>query len=429
MFYHQSIESCFPAAGGAALRESYDELLDAALQQLKTLGEKTAQRGLAFLDLALLRDELEAVKDLAQRHQEQFEDVVVFGTGGSSLGGRALCAFATGETPQLHFVDSIDPHTIARVFAGLELSKTGFIAISKSGETAETLAQVLVTLDRLRKTFGEGSLGDRMTVITELGDNPLRSLADRCHIPTLIHNPSLGGRYAALSIVGLLPAMIAGLDAKAVLAGAEASLDAAFSTGSGESNPPAAGAAISVALEWRLGVKNTVIMPYVDRLADFARWHRQLWAESLGKSGEGTTPIAALGTVDQHSQLQLYLDGPADKLVTILVGPMADDGVRIDFAPTEDQRISYLVGHRLGDLVDVSARATVETLARHDRPVRMIRLEHTNEAALGALMMHFMLETVIAARLIGVNPFDQPAVEEGKVLVRQYLQDPEGVAS
>ena len=426
MIYHQSIESCFPAAGGVALRESYDGLLDAALQQLKMLGEEAAQRSVAFLDLSSQRDQLEAAKDLALRHREQFEDVVVFGTGGSSLGGQALCAFAAGDVPRLHFADSIDPHTIARLFDRLELSKTGFIAISKSGETAETLAQVLVTLERLRTTLGEASFGDRMTVITEPGDNPLRGLAERCHIPTLAHNPSLGGRYAALSIVGLLPAMIAGLDATAVLAGARATLDAAFSADRSEACAPVVGAAISVALERQLGVKNTVIMPYVDRLADFARWHRQLWAESLGKGGEGTTPIAALGTVDQHSQLQLYLDGPADKFVTILVGPMAGEGARFDPALTEDQRISYLAGHCLGDLMDVSARATAETLARHGRPVRTIRLEQTDETALGALMMHFMLETVVAARLISVNPFDQPAVEEGKMLVRRHLMESQG---
>ena len=429
MVYHQSIESCFPAAGGVALRESYNDLLNAALQHLKQLGDEAARRNIAFLDLSSQSDGLDAVKDLAKQHQEQFEDVVVFGTGGSSLGGRALCALASGDLPRLHFVDSVDPHTIAGLFARLELSKSGFIAISKSGETAETIAQVLVTLDRLRTTLGEESLSDRMTVITEPGDNPLRGLADRFHIPTLDHNPSLGGRYAALSVVGLLPAMIAGLDSTAVLAGAAASLDVAFGAEPGVSNPPAAGAAISVALERRLGIKNAVIMPYVDRLADFAGWYRQLWAESLGKGGEGTTPISALGTVDQHSQLQLYLDGPADKFITIIVGPTAGDGAGLDASLSGDPRISYLTGHCLGDLLDVSARATAETLARHGRPVRTIRLEQTGEADLGALMMHFMLETVVVARLVGVNPFDQPAVEEGKALVRQQMMESQGVES
>ena len=429
MIYHQSIESCFPAAGGVALRESYDGLLSAAQEQLKKLADENAKNGIPFLDLASRREGLEAAKDVAQRHQEQFEDVVVFATGGSSLGGRALCAFASGKKPQLHFIDSIDPHTIARLFDQLELAKTGFIAISKSGETAETLAQVLVALGRLRTALGEKSFPERMTIITEPGDSPLRGLADHFHIPTLDHNPSLGGRYSVLSIVGLLPAMISGVDSAAVLAGAGASLDAAFGAGPVEDNAPAAGAAISMALARELGIKNTVVMPYVDRLEGFACWYRQLWAESLGKNGEGTTPITALGPVDQHSQLQLYLDGPADKLVTIFIGAMAGDGARLDPSVSGDHRISYLADHCLGDLVEVSAKATTETLARHGRPVRTIRLEKTDETALGALVMHFMIETVIAARLIGVNPFDQPAVEEGKALIRQKMLESQGEES
>jgi glucose-6-phosphate isomerase len=423
MVYHQSIENCFPAAGGLALEEAYAGLLDTASRELAVLRDAGADRCVAFLDLSWQSDELDGAKDLAQQYRDAFEDVVVFGAGGSSLGGRVLCALADGESPRLHFVENIDPHTLAKLFAQIELSATGFVVISKSGGTAETLAQVLVALDRLRTELGEAHICKHMTVITDPGDNPLRALAERFHIRTLDHNPELGGRYSALSVVGLLPAMIAGLDAAAVLAGAASARDASFNANRPVDNAPAVGAAVSVSLQRRLGITSTVMMPYVDRLEDFARWYRQLWAESLGKGGEGTTPITALGTVDQHGQLQLYLDGPTDKFITILVGPMAGEGEKIDPLLASDPRLSYLAGHSLGDLMGVSGRTLAEILARHDRPVRTIRCEQINEAALGALMMHFMLETVATARLIGVDPFDQPAVEEGKSLVRKHMTE------
>jgi len=188
----------------------------------------------------------------------------------------------------------------------------------------------------------------------------------------------------------------------------------------GPEAPPALGAALAVAA-MRAGLSQTVLMPYVDRLAEFGLWFRQLWAESLGKDGQGTTPIRALGTVDQHSQLQLYLGGPRDKLFTLITAPSAGVGRRVDRALADDERLGYLAGRSLGDLLDAEARATYETLARNGRPTRLIALDRLDEAGLGALFMHFMLETILTARLIGVDPFDQPAVEEGKVLARRYL--------
>jgi glucose-6-phosphate isomerase len=164
------------------------------------------------------------------------------------------------------------------------------------------------------------------------------------------------------------------------------------------------------------------MLTYVDRLACFGLWYCQLWAESLGKQGKGTTPIRALGTVDQHSQLQLYLAGPADKLITVVMGAPAGGGPRY---PRElgDPALAWLGGRTMGDLLDVSQRATAETLIRNGRPTRIIRVPKLDERALGALLMHFMLETIIAGHLLGVDPFDQPAVEEGKRLAREYLAE------
>ena len=423
MTYFQLIDSCFPAAGGAALRELYDRLLCAAMREVHVLREEVEKGGAAFLDLKTHTDNIKVVENLAQRYREKFADVVLLGTGGSSLGARALCSLGEAGGPRLHFIDNIDTHTITRLFEQVELSKTGFIGVSKSGETAETLAQILITIDYLQSSYGEKSIVDHMTLITKPGDNTLRRLANPLNIRILDHDPLIGGRYSALSIVGLLPAMIVGLDPRAILAGASKSLSDAIKTEKPRDSAPASGAAISVALERQLGINTTVVMPYVDRLAAFASWYCQLWAESLGKNGLGTTPIAALGTVDQHSQLQLYLDGPADKLITILVGPMAGDGPKFDASFTSSPGLSYFTNRSLGDLMDMSGEATIETLVHHDCPVRIIRIGKMNESTLGALMMHFMLETVITARLIGVNPFDQPAVDRGKELILRRMTE------
>ena len=238
----------------------------------------------------------------------------------------------------------------------------------------------------------------------------------------LDHDPGIGGRYSALSLVGLLPAMIAGLDAHAIRDGARSVLATVLNGGAPETVPPALGAALNVGLAQQ-GVGMTVLMPYVDRLADFGLWFRQLWAESLGKNGKGTTPIRALGTVDQHSQLQLYLDGPRDKLFTLVFSKAAGAGGLVPPDLADDRRLTYLAGRRLGDLLDAEQRATAETLIRRGCPTRIVTVEHVDEHAIGALMMHYMLETIIAAHLLGVDPFDQPAVEDGKVLARRYLED------
>ena len=162
-------------------------------------------------------------------------------------------------------------------------------------------------------------------------------------------------------------------------------------------------------------------MAYADRLERFTRWYVQLWAESLGKDGKGTTPIGALGPVDQHSQLQLYIAGPRDKLFTIITVDTAGRGPRIAADLAQLAGEPDFAGKTMGDLVAAQGRATAETLAKNGCPVRTIHLDRLDEASLGELLMHFMLETIIAAHLLGVDPFDQPAVEEGKVLAKQYL--------
>ena len=258
-----------------------------------------------------------------------------------------------------------------------------------------------------------------MLAITEATDNPLRRLATAMGCTIIEHDPKVGGRFSALSLVGMLPAMIAGLDCAAVREGAASVLDPVLAADDATGIAPAIGAALSVGLAREHGINIAVLMPYVDRLNTFAFWYRQIWAESLGKDGQGTTPAVALGTVDQHSQVQLYLGGPADKLFTFLIQDTAGQGPVL--RPGADKALDYLAGRTMGDLLMAEADATAATTVKAGRPTRVIRVAEVDERTIGALMMHFILETIFAAHLWKIDAFDQPAVEEGKVLTRQYL--------
>ena len=425
------IDDCFfeSIGGSGVARAAFAPVLAATGGALERLRAAHRDGSLPMLRLPGMRDDLDALSGPAARLRAAFDEVVVLGTGGSSLGGRTLCALADGGfgplpgAPRLRFMENVDPESFRALFAAVDPARTGFIVVSKSGGTAETLTQFLICLDALRARLGAAAAGERFVAITEPADNPLRRLATRHGIETLDHDPGIGGRYAGLSLVGLLPAMVAGLDAGAVRRGAADALAPVLAGAAPVDVPAACGAALAVALLRTRGIGATVLMPYVDRLACFGLWFRQLWAESLGKNGRGTTPIQALGTVDQHSQLQLYLDGPPDKMFTLVTLECAGAGHRVPGDLASDDSLAYLAGRTMGDLMAAEQRATAATLARNGRPVRVIALDALDERALGALMMHFMIETILAADLLGVDPFDQPAVEEGKILARTYLED------
>ena len=236
----------------------------------------------------------------------------------------------------------------------------------------------------------------------------------------LEHHTGVGGRYSALTNVGLLPAAMVGLDIDAVREGAGLALAPVLAKKKAADVPAALGAALAVALADK-GKSISVLMAYCDRLERFTHWYVQLWAESLGKNGKGTTPLAALGPVDQHSQVQLFIAGPRDKLFTVVTVGAKGQGPRMDAELAKLAGEPGFAGKTIGDLVAAEARATAETLAKNGCPVRTIHIDELDEETLGELMMHFMLETIIAAHLIGIDAFDQPAVEEGKVLAKKYL--------
>jgi len=249
--------------------------------------------------------------------------------------------------------------------------------------------------------------------------NGLRDLLGRHQVPMLDHDPGIGGRFSVLSNVGLLPAAILGLDLAALRRGAAAVLAPLLAKKKPAEVPAALGAALAVALAPAKPI--SVLMAYCDRLERFTRWYVQLCAESLGKDGKGTTPLAALGPVDQHSQVQLYIGGPRDKLFTVVTVGAAGLGPRMDGELARLAGEPGFAGKTIGDLAAAEGRATAETLANNGCPVRTIHLAKLDAQSLGELLMHFMLETIIAAHLFGIDAFDQPAVEEGKVLAKKYL--------
>ena len=251
--------------------------------------------------------------------------------------------------------------------------------------------------------------------------NSLRDLCEALSIPTLPHDPKIGGRFSALTNVGLVPALVRGLDVEALRDGARSVIQALLEAKASKDFAPAVGAAVAIGLAKERRVKVSVMMPYSDWLARFAAWYVQLWGESLGKQGEGTTPVVALGPVDQHSQLQLYLDGAPQHFITVVREACAGSGPRVAADLAKVANAEYLSGHAAGDLVAAQQRAIPEALIAARRPVRTIDIERLDERALGALMMHFMLETILAGHLLGVDPFDQPAVESGKLITRRYL--------
>jgi glucose-6-phosphate isomerase len=418
-----------------ALKQSIDhasvpgfaEALARTGDALALLRERHADGSLPLLRLPEKRDDIAPILGYARLLRENTTDVVFLGTGGSSLGGQTLAQLADHAVPalgalrkpRLHFIDNLDPDTFEAMLAQLPLATARFVAISKSGGTAETLMQTAAALSALKSAKRDPH--DHLLGISEPARsgkiNGLRDLLAPHNVPWLDHDPGIGGRFSVLSNVGLLPAAVCGLDIGAIRTGAAAALAPVLQDKKPDDVPAAVGAALAVAANKPI----SVMMAYADRLDRFTRWYVQLWAESLGKDGKGTTPLAALGPVDQHSQLQLFMAGPRDKLFTIVTVGVAGSGPRIDAELAGRAHEPGLRGKTMGDLVAAQGRATAETLAKNGCPVRTIHIDKLDEAALGELLMHFMLETIIAAHLIGVDPFDQPAVEEGKVLAKKYL--------
>jgi len=353
--------------------------------------------------------------DIVQQIQQQVavlaahsSRLMVIGTGGASLGGQALCRMA--EKPRsVLFLENCDPATLTMFFR-LEKAATSWCIISKSGETVETLASALALIAHYA---GDAHFAKRVCVVTANAKSTLGTLANAQSWPVLLHPEQLGGRFSAFSVVGLLPAAFAGLDIAQIAATAKATIDTLLATEE---------ETLLQHSTW-LAANSTekpmhLLMAYADRLRAATQWFKQLWAESLGKGGVGITPVTAIGAIDQHSQLQLYLDGPRDKLVTLWLPQVAGQGVVLPDVGIEG--LDYLAGHHMGDVMHATSEATATIMAKAGLPMRVARGQLTPQS-LASWFARQMLEVLLVSVLLEVDPYSQPAVEEGKILTRAAL--------
>jgi glucose-6-phosphate isomerase len=318
-------------------------------------------------------------------------------------------------------MDNLDEQTFQGFLARLPLRSARFVAISKSGSTGETLLQAIGVIDALRASGVKGKLGRFILGLSEPRRegkaNNLRDLLEAEGAAFLDHHTGVGGRFSVLTNVGLLAAAFAGIDIRAIRRGAASAVAAVIA---GDASPAAEGAALNLAA-MREGRNIAVLMGYGDRFERLTRWWVQLWAESLGKSGMGSQPVAALGPVDQHSQQQLYLAGPRDKLFTVLTVAPRRAAPKVSPVRARQAGEPGFAGRSIDQFVAAQSRAMIDTFAANGCPVRHIHLARLDAAVLGDLAMHFMLETILTGYAMGIDPFDQPAVEEAKLLAKRYL--------
>jgi len=424
----QDIEGCMASTIGSygISNQEFQEELTCCGQALTDFRLACKHKKIPALDTVQSMQLLEDLAPIAEKISEEFRTVLVLGVGGSSLGGSTLIdslgTLANDNTrPELRFVDSIDPESVERLLTTISLDTTFFLVISKSGETLSTLAQFLIFCELVTESLGREVVPDHFIVVTEASENPLRRSAGRMGIRVLDHNPEIGGRFSIFSITGLVPALIAGIDCRELLDGAAFALRAILSEAPVETIEAARGAAVIAGLAKRRKIITNVMMPYSDRLRNFGFWYRQLVAESLGKGGEGILPVNAMGTVDQHSQLQLFLDGPPDKMVTF-IGVCSSDGARLIPSTLLDVREHSLFANTsLGHLFEAEYMATIRSLTSAGRPTRKFALSRLGAEEVGGLLTHFMVEVILLGGRFGVNPFDQPAVETGKKMARELL--------
>jgi glucose-6-phosphate isomerase len=356
--------------------------------------------------------------------KKQFTDCLLLGIGGSALGPISLLSSLQEKCTtgiRFHFVENPDPYEWKATLGQLRPDTTLVCSVTKSGTTFETMAQTSLALEWL----GKARWKTHLVLITDPTKGDLRAFAQNEEIPTLSIAPCMGGRFSVFSPVGLFPAALAGLSVQSILTGAKQVRDYVEKTPI-EKNPIFILGSELIRHYPKRPIH--VCMPYSTRLRLMGDWFVQLWGESLGKDGKGFTPIAAVGATDQHSILQLLRDGPDDKVTCFLTLDQVDDEVKIPAGPTTPDRKHYsafriLEGHSLHELLKVEYQATSLVLTKQARPHLTIGVDRLDERALGALYFTFSVLTAFTGTLWGVNPFDQPGVEEGKVYIRQALSE------
>ncbi|MCX8033217.1 MAG: glucose-6-phosphate isomerase [Thermoleophilia bacterium] len=422
-------------AGGPEATAVTPRMLEGLLPRLeearKVLLANAGKGPLGWMDLP--QHDPRPWAEFAKDTGERYDAVLVIGIGGSALGtialGRALLPFfynelsfeERGGRPRLYVLDNVDPEETAALLKRLRPERTLVNVVSKSGTTAESMAGLLVVKQVFEAALGREALRSHFIFTTDPIDNALRRMGEALNIPVLDIPPGVGGRFSVLSVVSLLPAALVGIDVCGLIEGARDMADW-IERSSGWENPACAFAGIHYLEDTALGRGTCVMMPYSARLRDVADWFRQLWAESLGKEVDrqgqvvnvGPHPVRAQGVTDQHSQLQLYAEGPDDKIITFLGVREFSETVPIPAPGPEGEAVAYLGGHTLAELMWAEQKATAWALWRKGRPSVTITLPRVDAFSIGALLYMFEVATAIAGELYDVNAFDQPGVEMSK---------------
>lgn len=389
---------------GAALSVKHQARMQQMLQQKDAILKRSHEH---LTSPIVPNADIAKVSESLRRNAKR---LIVVGTGGASLGAQALCNLARGSN--VHFLENCDPATIDFTLNNLAFNETAWLFVSKSGETVETLATALAVLGYYDGKSARDILKRNSCVLTSAGPRPLRAFAEHLGCAIIDHPSNLGGRFSVFSAVGLLPAAFAGMDIKRITDAVEwywknwRSREEDF---------------LQAAAIYATSLPETpihVVMGYADALRPTTQWYKQLWAESLGKNGKGPTPVTAIGAIDQHSQLQLYLDGPRDKIFTLILPQVAEQGAILAKVPVKG--MEYLGGHSMGKVMHATAEATVTTLQQHGVPLRVLR-GAMDDANLAQLLAQWMIETILVAACLEIDPFSQPAVEEGKRITRSAL--------
>ena len=400
--------------------------LDAAAQGMQR------QRGaMKWRELPYNQDEIvEDILQTASGIRANYDNFVVLGIGGSALGPgavhRALNHLHYNELskdhrggPRLYIEDNIDPERMAALLDVIDIKKTMFNVITKSGSTSETMSQMLIVVDLLQQHVGE-AWNKQVIATTDAEKGNLIKIARTFGLKTFYVPDGVGGRFSELCPVGLLAAAVCGIDIKELLRGAK-DMDQRCDNLDPWQNPASMLAALQV-ISMRRGKNISVMMPYADSLSLISDWYAQLWAESLGKRMDsqgnevfaGQTPVKALGVTDQHSQVQLYTEGPFDKVVTFICVEKYRCTTNIPHGFNELPDVAFLGGHTQNELIAAEQRATEYALCKAGRPSHSIILPAVTPFAIGQLLCLFELMTAFAGQLLNIDAFDQPGVEEGK---------------
>jgi glucose-6-phosphate isomerase len=372
---------------------------------------------LSFINL--LSQDTSEIKRTARQIRKTSENFLLLGIGGSALGPKAILEALSPfhnlkKKPRVFIYDNVDPGTLKNILGIVDLKATSVNVISKSGSTAETAASFMILWSKMKKALGE-KISRQFIITTDPEKGNLRSIANDNRLVSLPIPQGVGGRYSVLSPVGLLLAEVIGINSDELLRGAK-DIHKKCSSPDVWKNPAYIFGTLLYLMDKEKQRGTDVMVPYADRLKPLSEWFCQLWAESLGKDNTGLTPYPSLGTTDQHSQLQLWIEGPQDKvLIFIKVDDYGAD-IKIPKVFKDIEGISYLSGHSLSELIKAEEEATELALAKAGRPSMTITMPAIDAYHLGQLFHLFELSTAFTGYLYKINPFNQPGVEEGKNL-------------